>query len=69
MVNHIPGMINIYRKNLLGRNLNKLRKLLPDMFDFFPKTWTLPTERIGLMKEMKKFENRKGSASMTYLMI
>ena len=44
MLNHFPGMINLYRKNLLSRNLNKFRLLFPDSFNFIPRTWTMPTE-------------------------
>ena len=43
-INHFPGMINIYRKNHLARNLNKLWKVFPEEFDFYPKTWLLPLE-------------------------
>ena len=43
-INHIPGMINIYRKNNLARALSRMQKLFGDVYDFFPKTWILPHE-------------------------
>ena len=32
------------RKNSLGKNLNNLRALFPQAFDFYPRTWLLPTD-------------------------
>ena len=34
--NHYPGMQALTRKNSLGKNLNGLRALFPDAFDFYP---------------------------------
>lgn len=30
------------KKNELCRNLNRMRKMFPDDYDFFPRTWQLP---------------------------
>jgi tubulin polyglutamylase TTLL6/13 len=43
-INHFPGMYGLARKNYLARNLNKLRKLFPQEYDFYPQTWVLPAE-------------------------
>ena len=43
-VNHFPGMYAIARKSNLCMNLNKLRKRLPSLFNFYPRTWFLPSE-------------------------
>jgi tubulin polyglutamylase TTLL6/13 len=43
-VNHIPGMVNIYRKNHLARCITKMQKIFGDVYDFFPATWILPHE-------------------------
>ncbi len=32
----------ISRKNNLGRNLNKMSKLFPEDYNFFPRTWMFP---------------------------
>ena len=49
-VNHIPGMINIYRKNNLARALGRMQKLFGDVYDFFPRTWILPHD-YGCVKD------------------
>lgn len=43
-VNHFPGMTEICRKDLLARNLNRMQKLFPKDYNFFPKTWCFPAE-------------------------
>ncbi len=43
-INHYPGMYGLARKNHLGRNLMKMKKLLPYEYRFFPQTWLLPSE-------------------------
>lgn len=43
-INHFPNMHEIARKNFLAKNLNKLRKLFPDDFSFYPKTFLYPSD-------------------------
>ncbi|XP_055848310.1 tubulin polyglutamylase TTLL13 isoform X2 [Episyrphus balteatus] len=43
-INHFPGMIEICRKDLLSRNLNRMLKLYPYDYDIFPKTWIFPAD-------------------------
>ncbi|XP_030564231.1 tubulin polyglutamylase TTLL13P [Drosophila novamexicana] len=43
-INHFPGMIEICRKDLLSRNLNRMLKLYPHDYKIFPKTWMLPAD-------------------------
>jgi len=51
-INHFPGMHEIARKNGLARNLNKIAKALPPgAFNFYPKTWILPSEAGDLYKQ------------------
>ena len=40
--NHFPGIYNLARKNMLGRHLMRMQKLLPDEYNFFPTTYMLP---------------------------
>jgi len=44
MINHFPGMPNIARKNRMGQNLNKMQKIFPKEYSFYPRTWVLPAE-------------------------
>ena len=43
-VNMIPGMHQMARKSSLGRALNRMRRIFPDEFGFFPQTWMLPAQ-------------------------
>lgn len=43
-INHFPGMYTLSRKNYLARNLIKMEKKFPHDYNFFPKTWVLPSE-------------------------
>ena len=37
-------MYNIHRKSNLARHLNNLRAIFPKDYDFYPKTWLLPSD-------------------------
>ena len=39
-------MLEICRKDLLARNLNRILKLFPKDYNFFPKTFYLPAEYV-----------------------
>ncbi|XP_073819526.1 tubulin tyrosine ligase-like 6B [Musca autumnalis] len=43
-INHFPGMMEICRKDLLSRNLNRMLKLYPKDYKIFPKTWIFPAD-------------------------
>jgi tubulin polyglutamylase TTLL6/13 len=43
-INHFPGMQSLYRKNSLGKNLNLMKSVHPEHYNFYPKTWLLPHE-------------------------
>ena len=57
-INHFPGMYTLARKDHLARNLNKMRKRLPNDYKFFPQTWLLPAEFGDFRKQFK--EDTKG---------
>lgn len=52
-INHFPGMYTLSRKNYLARNLIKMEKKFPNDYNFFPKTWVLPSELNDLRKFME----------------
>ncbi|RMB89345.1 hypothetical protein DUI87_34257 [Hirundo rustica rustica] len=35
-INHFPGMMELGRKDLLARNLNRMLRLFPEEYNFFP---------------------------------
>ncbi|CAN8187256.1 unnamed protein product [Coccothraustes coccothraustes] len=43
-INHFPGMIELCRKDLLARNLNRMLRLFPTEYNIFPRTWCLPAD-------------------------
>jgi len=56
-INHFPGMYLISRKNYLAYNLGKLRKLFPNDYNFFPKTWVIPCDLSDLKSFMLSKKN------------
>lgn len=52
-INHFPGMYAIARKNTMATHLNKLRKLFPTDYGFYPKTWMLPTDLYEFKQETR----------------
>ena len=64
--NHFPAMSEISRKDALAKNILKICKVLPQEFDFVPKTWIMPGDYSSLLSyanEMKKYQQKK-----TYIM-
>ena len=63
-INHFPGMFNLSRKNLLAKNLMKMRKKASDEYNFFPLTWNLPLD----FNEFKAyFDSKPKGKSRTYI--
>lgn len=42
--NHFPGMWSIARKVELARNIDRMSRILPDVYNFHPKTFLLPSQ-------------------------
>jgi tubulin polyglutamylase TTLL6/13 len=42
--NHLPGIYNLAKKNMLGKHLTKMQKDFPSEYNFFPRTWILPQD-------------------------
>jgi tubulin polyglutamylase TTLL6/13 len=43
-ISHFPGIDIFAKKHLLGKKLMKMSKYLPEQYDFFPMTWSIPSE-------------------------
>lgn len=50
-INHFPSMTSLGRKNQLSRNLTRLRKIFPKDYNFFPRTWNIPTDISDLRRK------------------
>jgi len=61
VINHFPGMPNIARKNRMGQNLNKMLKLFPKEYSFYPKTWILPGEMVDFRQQFDSNGNSIGN--------
>lgn len=57
-INHFPGMYQLARKNCMALNLNKLRKLYPADYDFYPLTWVLPVELTDFASVLAKNKSK-----------
>ncbi|CAG9330520.1 ttll-11_12 [Blepharisma stoltei] len=57
-INHFPGMYSLARKNFLGKNLNKMRKLYSEDYCFYPKTWLIPSELSDLRNQSLISKNK-----------
>ncbi|XP_041980586.1 tubulin polyglutamylase ttll6-like [Aricia agestis] len=57
-INHFPGMLEICRKDLLARNLNRMQKIYPKDYNFFPKTWCLPADFSEVINYSKSRKNK-----------
>jgi len=53
-VNHFPGLECLSRKNLLGKNLMRMKKVFPKEYNFFPPTWILPLEWSDFRKQFNE---------------
>lgn len=53
-------MNQVWRKNLLAKNIKKMEKLYPVDYKITPKTWTLPYE----FNDLKTYVNKKKVVSM-----
>ncbi len=54
-VNHFLSMFQITRKGMLAKNLNKMQKVHPMDYKFYPKTWLLPKDA----KKLKQYCEQK----------
>ena len=58
-VNHYPGMYQLARKNNLCRNLMRMLRSFKEDYNFFPKTWILPSEMSEFRAQFTSKKNNK----------
>ena len=66
-INHFPGMYAIARKNLLARNLMKMQAKFPEEYNFFPKTWVLPTEMLDFKSQFPSGKTKRKYTNPTFI--
>ena len=69
-INHFPAMQGITKKSQLAEVLKKMKDIYPQDFNFFPKSWNVPTQLTRLkadMAEAKKKAFGKGLTAPTYI--
>lgn len=57
-INANPNIGVLSRKNNLAKNLMRMAKDFKDDFNFFPKTWQLPTDTNDLKQQFNKKKNK-----------
>ena len=63
-INHFPGMYTLSRKNLLAKNLMKMRKKMPEEYNYFPLTWNLPGDYLDFKAY---FDGKPKGKARTYI--
>jgi hypothetical protein len=64
--NHFVAMSEISRKDALARNMLKMYKVLPQEFDFVPKSWIMPSEYSQLLSH--SIDMKKAKQSRTFIL-
>lgn len=57
--NHFPSMYLLCRKGHLGTTLGRLRRKLPSHFAFYPRTWSMRSERLQFTQYMAAVRQRR----------
>jgi hypothetical protein len=65
-INHFPGMQEVAHKCKLARNLNRLRELLPELYNFYPESFNLPIDYSSFEKAALG-ESTNGKSNRTYI--
>lgn len=53
-VNHFPGTTEVTRKDKLVMNLNRMKEIHADEYNYFPPSWVWPTQSREFLKEHQK---------------
>lgn len=57
--NHFPGTWSLARKVDLARNIGRLNKILPNLYNFHPKSFMIPSQYSELESFMNEKKNQK----------
>ncbi|CAF0706120.1 unnamed protein product [Brachionus calyciflorus] len=57
-INHFPGMSEICRKDFLTRNMNRMAKLYPKDYSFYPKAWCMPADYADFINYARLKKNK-----------
>ncbi|UJR11137.1 hypothetical protein I4U23_015318 [Adineta vaga] len=70
-VNKFPGMSDMLCKSNLTRSLNAMRRLFPEEFNFYPRTWFLPEQREQFRNDATEIhkKDRKRQRSLTTFIV
>lgn len=66
-VNMYAGIQQLTKKNFLARNLMRMYKAFPEEYNFFPKTWVLPSESTDLRNHWARNLNNSNKKKVTYI--
>jgi hypothetical protein len=70
-LNHFPGMTEVAHKCNLARNLNRLRAVLPELYNFHPETFNLPVDYLAFehaaLGDMEQRKGKGGKSNKTYI--
>lgn len=66
-INHFPGMYALARKDHLARNLNRMQRVMPAEYNFFPQTWLLPAEYGEFKKQFPDNMKRRKTTRETFI--
>ena len=60
--NHFAGMVDYTSKSVLARRLDRMRALFPASYDFYPRSWVLPSQSNSFRKAFEDayLATRKG---------
>jgi hypothetical protein len=67
-VNHFPSMHLLCKKVHLGVTLGRMRKIFPGHYAFFPRTWSLRSERVQFQRHFQQTNSGKKKLSKIYIM-
>lgn len=59
IINHFSGMGEISRKDLLAKNIQKMKHIRSDEYNIIPMTWILPAEHGALSHFMSRLKRRQ----------